>query len=96
MQVVEEKKPLSAVIEAFSRHKDSVQKLRTEPIEHRKDRLRKLRNWIHANRSKLHEAMYADFQKNPTEVDSIEVFHVLAEIKHALDNLEQLVYPEES
>lgn len=32
--------------------------------------------------------MYSDFQKNPTEVDTLEIFHVLQEIKHTLDNLD--------
>ena len=52
-----------------------------------------MRNWIHANRSQIHEAMYADFKKHPVEVDGIEIFHVLSEIKTAISNLELWASP---
>lgn len=74
--------------EVFLRMKESSLSMRKEDIGQRKDRLQKLRNWIHLNRAALHEAMYADFRKNPTEVDAIEIFHVLSEIKQALDNVD--------
>lgn len=77
----------------FSRHKHFAQLARNEPIKSRKERLEKLRKWIHYNRPAIHEAMYADFQKNATEVDAIEIFHVLAEITHAQKNLEKWAKP---
>lgn len=89
MLLTEEKQATSLIEKAFWKQKGSVNALRTEPLERRKERLRKLRNWIHLSRPRIHEAMYADFQKNPTEVDGIEIFHVLAEIKHALSDLDK-------
>ena len=76
------------VKEVFNTLKERSLLLRKEGLWPRKERLEKLREWVHVNRQRLHEAMYADFRKNPTEVDAIEVFHVLSEIKHALDNLD--------
>jgi aldehyde dehydrogenase (NAD+) len=77
----------------FPEQKKSAHKLRTEPLKNRIERLRKLRKWIHANRTQIHEAMYSDFQKASVEVDAIELFHVLNEIKLAVDNLENWAKP---
>ncbi|HEX6890441.1 MAG TPA: aldehyde dehydrogenase family protein [Chryseolinea sp.] len=93
MVVLEEKQGLDLMNEAFTRHKKEVASLRIEPTAKRKARLVKLRDWIHANRRAIHEAMYSDFQKNPTEVDTIELYHVLAEIKHSLANLDVWAHP---
>ena len=90
---LEEKQGVDLIKEAFIRHKHSVATLRKEPIAARKARLIKLRNWIHSNRSAIHEAMYSDFQKNPTEVDTVELYHVLQEIKHAMSNLDAWSQP---
>jgi aldehyde dehydrogenase (NAD+) len=78
---------------AFSAMKKSIAALRIEPIKNRKERLEKLRDWIHLNRSSIHEAMYADFKKASVEVDAIELFHVLNEIKLALANLDEWARP---
>jgi len=78
----------TALMEVFHKQQNKIKELRTESKGNRIERLKKLRNWIHANRSHIHEAMYADFKKHPVEVDGIEVFHVLSEIKTAISNLE--------
>ncbi|HEY0652806.1 MAG TPA: aldehyde dehydrogenase family protein [Chryseosolibacter sp.] len=78
---------------AFSAMKNGLLALRTEPIKNRKERLAKLRSWIHTHRTAIHEAMYADFRKPSVEVDAIEIFHVLNEIKLALTNLEDWARP---
>jgi aldehyde dehydrogenase (NAD+) len=67
--------------------------LRTEPIKHRKNRLQNLKNWIHANRSAIHQAIYNDFKKPAAEVDGAEIFHVLSEIKLALSKLSTWTTP---
>lgn len=72
----------------FALQKSKVQELRAESIGHRKQRLQKLREWIHINRPAIHQAMHDDFRKHPVEVDGIEIFHVLSEIKNALANLD--------
>lgn len=71
----------------------SVPALRTEPIRERKKRLSSLRLWIHQNRSEIHKAIYADFQKPSLEADATEIFHVLNEIQTALNNLDQWSAP---
>ncbi len=77
----------------FSFLRQALPNLRTEPVSKRIERLKRLRDWIHANRSSLHKAMYDDFQKHPTEVDGTELFHVLSEIKNAVANLEKWTAP---
>jgi aldehyde dehydrogenase (NAD+) len=79
--------------QTFLAHRKFAAKLRTEPLKNRIERLQKLRSWIHANRTRIHEAMYADFRKAPVEVDAIELFHVLNQIKLAAANLESWARP---
>ena len=93
MAVALENSVYEQISRAFLVQKKSAHTLRTEPIKNRKARLEKLRTWIHANRTKIHEAMYADFQKAAVEVDAIEIFHVLNEIKLALSNVDDWAKP---
>lgn len=67
--------------------------LRTERISLRKERLQKLRRWIKQNRSRICEAAFNDFRKPAAEVDAIEIFHVLNELRLALRSLEQWAAP---
>ena len=93
MSNVEGNQTVESLEETFSYQTKYAQFARNEPVEARKNRLEKLRVWIHSNRPAIHKAMYADFQKNATEVDAIEIFHVLAEISHALKNLDSWAEP---
>lgn len=77
----------------FSALRNAANKVKAEPFGNRLQRLQKLRHWIHNNRKAIHEAMFNDFRKAAVEVDSIEIFHVLNEIKLALQNLEDWVKP---
>jgi aldehyde dehydrogenase (NAD+) len=81
------------LMKVFLQQKNKVKELRTESSGNRVQRLKQLRNWIHAHRSQIHEAMYADFKKHPVEVDGIEIFHVLSEIKTAISNLDLWASP---
>jgi aldehyde dehydrogenase (NAD+) len=83
----------TAMAKAFALQQNGVRTLRTELVSKRILRLKKLRDWIHANRSALHKAMYDDFRKNPTEVDGTELFHVLSEIKNAVEHLDEWTAP---
>lgn len=85
--------PDSPLTKSFLLQRQKMHALRVEPITNRKQRLRKLRQWIHANRSAIQDAMYADFRRNPLETDGIEIFNVLSEIKHALNNIESWTSP---
>jgi aldehyde dehydrogenase (NAD+) len=95
MSMVAEKSVLNPALtrDAFHLLKTHSAKLKTENVQERLARLKALRNWIMKNRSVIHDAMYADFQKASAEVDGIEIFHVLNEIKLASDNLEDWVKP---
>src|SRR5688572_25942800 len=83
----------TALVKVFRQQQNKIKELKTESIGNRIQRLKKLRNWIHKNRSLLHVAMHADFKKHPVEVDGIEIFHVLSEIKAAISNLELWASP---
>jgi aldehyde dehydrogenase (NAD+) len=91
--MVAENATFDLIILEFSKLKKHALTLKTENVRLRIDRLKLLRNWILKNRSAIHEAMYADFQKASAEVDGIEIFHVLNEIKLAHDNLEDWAKP---
>lgn len=74
--------------EIFIQCQQAIPSLRTEPLAERKKRLSALRQWIHKNRIKIQEAAYADFRKPSMEVDATEIFHVLNEIKVALNSID--------
>lgn len=75
--------------------RDKAEAMRIEPISRRKNRLKKLRAWVHANRSAIQKALYDDFRKPAGEVDAIEIFQVLAEIKNALAHIDLWTSPQE-
>ena len=62
--------------------------LRAEPVANRKKRLKDLNNWIFANRAKIQQAVHADFRKPHLEVDTSEIYPVVAEIRHTLQHLD--------
>lgn len=78
---------------AFAFQKKGLPQLFREPVKRRKERLAALRSWIHRNRASIHQAMHDDFRKPAAEVDGIEIFHVLSEIKFALSHLDQWTRP---
>lgn len=93
MASLDEKLVSNEITKSFEILKRKSLSLRTEPIAKRRERLRKLRTWIHENRPLIHQAMFDDFMKPSLEVDAIEVFHVLNEIKSALNNLDTWTRP---
>jgi aldehyde dehydrogenase (NAD+) len=93
MAVVELQADVELIKHAFDQQKNFFQELRKEPIAARKERLNRLREWIHKNRSAIHKAMHDDFRKPSAEVDAIEIFHVLNEIKHAVTHLDDWAAP---
>ncbi|MFD1002442.1 aldehyde dehydrogenase family protein [Ohtaekwangia kribbensis] len=93
MQAIADTDVKNVIHEAFKLHHDSLHVMRTEPLRQRKVYLKKLRDWIHANRTLIHEAAYNDFKKPAVEVDGTEIFHVLSEIKLAVSSLETWAQP---
>ncbi len=84
---------LHAPQQVFDNCRKAVPRLRLEGVAPRKERLKALRNWIRQNRSLIHESVYADFRKPPLETDATEIFHVLNEIKLALQSIDRWAAP---
>jgi len=66
------------------------------PIPHlssRLDKLRKLEHWILSHRTKIAEALLADFGKPMPESESQEIFTVLTELRHARKKLRKWIRP---
>jgi aldehyde dehydrogenase (NAD+) len=89
----EERVDFDALRQVFEAQKQQLDIARKEPVSIRKDRLRNLRKWIHANRNAIHSALYTDFSKPAAEVDGTEIFPVVNEISHALSNLDKWTRP---
>jgi aldehyde dehydrogenase (NAD+) len=85
--------PAFEIQSTFLKKKKAFTSLRKESLQVRKERLEKLRLWIHRNRPAIHHAMYQDFRKPSVEVDGTEIFHVLNEIKQAVENLKDWSQP---
>jgi aldehyde dehydrogenase (NAD+) len=93
MLVIDENVDLAMIDKTFGSLRKAVMSLKAEPIKNRIDRLEKLRSWVHANRGKIHKAAFEDFRKPAAEVDGTEIFHVLSEIKLAIENVERWAQP---
>lgn len=94
MEIAFETSARTEIDRIFKKQLKKAIELRTEPIAERKKRLQALREWVKSNRKTLQEAVYNDFKKPAGEVDGTEIFHVLAEIKQALQNLDQWAAPQ--
>ncbi len=93
MEVVMEKTGTQEIQNLFQRHRKKSLLLREEPLKMRKEKLKKLENWLMANQENLQKAVHSDFRKPPFEVTSTELFPVLGEIRHAIENLETWAAP---
>lgn len=67
--------------------------MRSERITARVDRLLKLEKWLRANKRGLEEAVFKDLGKPAMEVGTSELLPVLAEISHAIENIERWTDP---
>lgn len=67
--------------------------LRNEPLSARKKRLKALEAWIHTHRHQIGEAVHADYRKPLLEVDTSEIYPVVAELRHTLRNLDEWAAP---
>lgn len=85
--------PENSLKSRFQRLKASGLRLRNEPLSERKARLRKLESWIHNNRERIRQAVHADYGKPLLEVDTSEIYPVLAELRHALRHMDEWARP---
>ncbi|MEL7146424.1 MAG: aldehyde dehydrogenase family protein, partial [Bacteroidota bacterium] len=79
----------------FDQQRRKSGELRTEQIENRYKRLKKLREWILDNRTKISDAIYQDFKKPAEETDITEVGPCLLEVNHAMKYLYRWTQPEQ-
>jgi aldehyde dehydrogenase (NAD+) len=92
MPSTEEKAVSGGIEELFSKQKRAIL-AGPEPLINRKRRLRSLASWIKANQPVIQQGIYADFRKPEVEVQATEIYPVLAEIDHVLDQLDRWVKP---
>jgi aldehyde dehydrogenase (NAD+) len=78
----------------FEAQKRCAQKLRSEPYKARIGRLKAIERWIFSNRSKIQEAVFADFQKSAAEADLSEIYPVVSEIRKMKRSLRHWVRPQ--
>ncbi|HZX74291.1 MAG TPA: aldehyde dehydrogenase family protein [Cyclobacteriaceae bacterium] len=93
MMAQEKKSDFDRIRHVFDLQKKKSIALRSEPAAERKRRLEKLKQWITVNRKRIEESVYKDFKKPATEVSISEIYPVLAEIKHALANIDEWTRP---
>ncbi|GAB3874047.1 aldehyde dehydrogenase family protein [Hymenobacter segetis] len=67
--------------------------LRSEGVAARRARLQKLSSWLHAHRTDIQQALYADFRKPATETDLTEIWTSLVELKHTSSHLKKWMAP---
>jgi aldehyde dehydrogenase (NAD+) len=63
--------------------------LRGEGVAARRARLQKLLDWLHAHRTDIQDALYADFRKPAAETDLTEIWTSLIELKHTAKHLKR-------
>lgn len=73
----------------FSKLKKSSLEFRTDSPELRRERIRKLRNWISSNEALIIEALKQDFKKPEFESQISEIMPSLTEANFALKNLKR-------
>ena len=87
MEIITKEPDIARIDKILSAQRLKSVRLRSEPVGNRKKRLKKLHDWIFTNRQKIQQAVHRDFQKPLSEVDTSEIYPVVAEIRHALANL---------
>ena len=80
-------------LEIFNQLKLNSQKQRSEPIQNRIDRLKKIKNWVLQNENKIIEAAGKDFGKPPFEAVATEIFTVRSELHHNIKCLKKWTKP---
>ena len=67
--------------------------LRQEDVAARRARLQKLSAWLHAHRTDIQDALFADFRKPTAETDLTEIWTSLVELKHTSSHLKKWMAP---
>jgi len=78
---------------AFEALRQRTPALRQEGVAARRARLQKLRDWLHAHRTDIQQALLADFRKPAAETDLTEIWTSLVELKHTMSHLKKWMGP---
>jgi aldehyde dehydrogenase (NAD+) len=78
----------------FDKHRKRSQLLRKEPWTDRRKRIKSFGDFLLANEDRIGKAVQSDVGKPLVEVSISEIYPVLTEIKHAVENLEKWVTPD--
>lgn len=79
--------------DAFERSRTKSKELRGSTVKERKQKLKKLEEWILSHRKEIHNALYLDLQKPQQEADLTETFVILSEIRKARKELRSWMMP---
>lgn len=82
---------LSSLVSTLRAHAPAV---RQTTAQQRTEKLQRLVDALLDRREAFHEALYADYQKCPVEVDLSELMTVTQEAKHAIRNLDDWMKPD--
>ncbi|MCC3154461.1 aldehyde dehydrogenase family protein [Hymenobacter sp. BT770] len=85
--------PANAFQAQFDALRQQAPALRRQDVAARRARLQKLSNWLHANRTAIQDALYADFRKPAAETDMTEIWTSLVELKHTVKHLKRWMAP---
>jgi aldehyde dehydrogenase (NAD+) len=78
---------LQEIEQAFHKLQDNQFNIGNTTIRERKAKLRALHRAVLNYRPQIREAMYQDFRKPAFEVDLVEIYPVVGELRHAIKNL---------
>ncbi len=93
MEIVVEKQDTAQIDRVFRLQRKRSIELRQEAISVRKVRLKRLSTWLFANRERIKQAVHQDFNKPLLEVDTTELYPIIAEIRHVLSHLDEWARP---
>ncbi|WP_071885847.1 aldehyde dehydrogenase family protein [Hymenobacter sedentarius] len=85
--------PANAFQAQFDALRQQAPALRRQDVAARRARLQQLSNWLHANRTAIQDALYADFRKPAAEADMTEIWTSLVELKHTVKHLKKWMAP---
>jgi len=93
MEIAAERQDTIQIDRIFRLQQKRSKALRQEAISVRKDRLKRLSDWLFANRERVKQAVHRDFKKPLLEVDTTEIYPIIAEIRHVVSHLDEWAKP---
>lgn len=86
---------LAKVKEIYTSQQSNLQALKNTTYKVRKKKLKALKAKVFDYRTKIQEALYADFKKPALEADISEIYPTISELKHTLNHFEDWMQAEE-